>query len=123
MQTQLPYYAVIFTSKRNEDNQGYSEMAHQMEKLAKQQPGFLGIESAREQIGITVSYWQSLEAIANWKANTDHLLAQQKGKTGWYKWYKWYKVQICMVEREYEYNEMLGRNSDGAMGPDILSTK
>ncbi len=71
-----------------------------MEKLAKQQPGFLGIEYAREQVGITVSYWQSLEAIVSWKANTDHLLAQKKGKT---RWYNWYKVRICRVEREYEF--------------------
>ncbi|HET8737860.1 MAG TPA: antibiotic biosynthesis monooxygenase, partial [Pricia sp.] len=59
-----------------------------------------GIESAREDIGITVSYWESREAIAKWKANTDHLFAQQKGKTDWYKCYK---VRICHVEREYGF--------------------
>ena len=74
-------------------------MAQQMEDLAKQQPGYLGIESAREEIGITVSYWENLGAIANWKANTDHVFAQQKGIKDWYKWYK---VRICLVEREYE---------------------
>jgi len=93
------YYAVIFTSTRTDGDNGYTEMAQQMENLAKQQRGYLGIESARGEIGITVSYWESLEAIANWKANTDHLFAQQKGKSDWYKWYK---VRICLVEREYE---------------------
>ncbi|HET8738083.1 MAG TPA: antibiotic biosynthesis monooxygenase, partial [Pricia sp.] len=58
------YYAVIFTSTRTEGNQGYAEMARWMEELAEQQPGYLGIESAREDIGITVSYWESREAIA-----------------------------------------------------------
>ncbi len=100
MGTKTPYYAVIFTSTRTEGNNGYSEMAVQMESLAKQQPGYLGIESARGEVGITVSYWRSLEAIASWKANTDHLFAQQKGIKDWYSWYK---VRICLVEREYNF--------------------
>lgn len=99
MNDSKPYYAVIFTSDRTDGDNGYSEMAGQMEKLAREQEGFLGVESARNEIGITVSYWQSLEAIANWKRNTDHLFAQRKGITDWYKWYK---VRICLVEREYE---------------------
>jgi len=72
-----------------------------MEDLASKQPGYLGIESARSDIGITISYWKSLEAIANWKANTDHLFAQQKGIKDWYSCYK---VKICLVEREYDFN-------------------
>lgn len=105
------YYAVIFTSTRTEDNNGYADMARCMEELAEQQPGYLGIESAREDIGITVSYWESREAIANWKANTDHLFAQRKGKTDWYKWYK---VRICHVEREYGFETY--RKSDSEKG-------
>ncbi|MBT2160099.1 antibiotic biosynthesis monooxygenase family protein [Zobellia barbeyronii] len=100
MKNKLPYYAVIFTSLLTEEDKGYAEMANQMENLAKSQPGYLGIESAREQVGITVSYWKSMESIANWKANTDHLFAQQKGVKDWYSWYK---VRICAVEREYDF--------------------
>ena len=100
MKSKLPYYAVIFTSLLTEEDKGYAEMADQMENLAKSQPGYLGIESAREQVGITVSYWESMESIANWKANTDHLFAQQKGVKDWYSWYK---VRICAVEREYDF--------------------
>jgi heme-degrading monooxygenase HmoA len=95
-----PYYAVIFTSIRTEGNNGYTAMADAMDELAKQQDGYLGIESARNEIGITVSYWQSLEAIRNWKANTDHLMAQKYGRE---KWYANYKVRICKVERDYEF--------------------
>ena len=102
MQIEKPYYAVIFTSSRTDGDNGYSKMAQQMEELAKQQTGYLGIESARETIGITVSYWGSLQAIANWKSNTDHLFAQQKGIKDWYTWYK---VRICLVEREYEFEK------------------
>ena len=94
------YYAVIFTSVQTENIQGYSEMAELMETLAKQQSGFLGIESARNEIGITVSYWQNLESIKNWKANLDHLNAQKKGRE---QWYSYYKVRICKVEREYDF--------------------
>src|SRR5882757_808871 len=90
-----PYYAVIFTSLRTEGDDGYGTMADAMDELAKQQEGYLGIESARNEIGITVSYWQSLEAIRNWKANTDHLMAQKYGRE---KWYASYKVRICKVE-------------------------
>lgn len=101
MKTNSPYYAVIFTSTRTECDHGYSEMAQQMETLAKQQPGFIDYESARDEIGITVSYWENLQAIANWKANADHLFAQQRGIKDWYKWYK---VRICLVEREYDFH-------------------
>ena len=98
-----PYYAVIFTSLKNEDDTGYTEMAQKMEQLAKKQSGFKGLETARNEIGITVSYWESIEAIANWKKNSEHLIAQDKGKS---IWYKWYDVKICKVEREYSSNKL-----------------
>ncbi|HRO43477.1 MAG TPA: antibiotic biosynthesis monooxygenase [Flavipsychrobacter sp.] len=93
-----PYYAVIFTSIITKSDTGYEAMATEMLALAKQQPGFLGIESARNEIGITVSYWDSFEAIKAWKANERHLMAQQKGKT---EWYKSYTTRVCRVERDY----------------------
>jgi heme-degrading monooxygenase HmoA len=95
-----PYYAVIFTSLRTDGDNGYGAMAEEMNELAAQQPGCLGFESAREGLGITVSYWQTLEDIKNWKANTRHLVAQ---KTGREKWYEEYKVRICKVERDYGF--------------------
>jgi len=93
-----PYYAVIFTSVRTEDNNGYAEMADRMAELAAQQPGYLGIESARNEVGITVSYWESLDAIRHWKANIEHLVAQRLGRE---KWYSAYKTRVCLVERDY----------------------
>jgi heme-degrading monooxygenase HmoA len=97
---QAPYYAVIFTSLRTEGDNGYGDMAVEMNKLASKQPGYLGFESAREGLGITVSYWDSLEAIKNWKANARHLFAQQQGRE---QWYQEYKVRICKVERDYSF--------------------
>lgn len=100
IKSKTPYYAVIFTSTRTEGDNGYAEMAQQMEDLAKQQQGYLGVDSARGEVGITVSYWESLEAISNWKAHTEHIFAQQRGIKDWYSWYN---VRICLVEREYDF--------------------
>ncbi|SHJ50701.1 Heme-degrading monooxygenase HmoA [Maribacter aquivivus] len=96
-----PYYAVIFTSTRTAGDDGYGDMADFMEQLAKKQSGYIGIESARQEIGITVSYWESLNAIHDWKQQADHLLAQKKGISDWYNSYT---VRICLVEREYSFN-------------------
>lgn len=93
-----PYYAVIFTSLRNPGDNGYGETAARMEELAAEQPGFLGIESAREGLGITVSYWESLEAIAAWKRNAEHLVAQRRGRS---EWYSGFALRVCKVERAY----------------------
>ena len=95
-----PYYAVIFTSLRTEGDKGYGKMAERMEELAGGQPGYLGIESARnaQGFGITVSYWASEEAIVRWKANLEHGKAQEAGKRSWYAGYS---IRIAKVERAY----------------------
>jgi len=98
-----PYYAVIFTSIRTAGDNGYGKMADAMIEAAAKQPGFLGIESAREELGITVSYWDSLESIAAWKQDTAHLQAQQTGRD---QWYASYKARICLVERDYDFSKM-----------------
>lgn len=102
---QPPYYAVIFTSIRTDADENYGDMASRMVELASDQPGFLGVESARSDrdagpLGITVSYWESLDAIRQWKQNAEHLIAQQTGRD---RWYETYRVRICKVEREYGF--------------------
>ncbi len=95
-----PYYAVIFSSQRTEGDRGYAQMADRMFELASVQPGFLGVESARDAdgFGITVSYWSSEEAIAAWKADVAHKAAQETGKR---MWYSDYQLRIAKVERAY----------------------
>lgn len=93
-----PYYAVVFTSIRSDTDSGYDAMAARMAELAASQPGFLGVESAREGLGITVSYWSDLDAIRNWKANAEHREAQRLGQK---EWYRQYCTRICLVERDY----------------------
>lgn len=96
-----PYYAVIFTSTLTKETEGYLEMAGKMEELASRQPGYIDFESARSELGISISYWDSLEAIANWKAQIEHQKAQELGKS---TWYASYKIRICKVEREYDFS-------------------
>lgn len=96
-----PYYAVIFSSTRTEVDEGYGETADRMVALAKEQPGFLGVESAREDIGITVSYWASEEALRAWHANVEHLEAQ---RLGYSKWYSSFRLRVARVERAYGFD-------------------
>ena len=76
-------------------------MSDRMVSLAAEQHGFLGIESARgaDGLGLTVSYWESLDAIRAWKANVEHRVAQSRGVSSWYADYK---IRIAKVEREYD---------------------
>lgn len=96
-------YLVVFTSQRsNADETGYSAMADAMEALARTQPGFLDIQSWRDETGYgcTLSWWDSLEAIAAWKADARHQVAQQRGKD---LWYDSFELQVCKVERAYRF--------------------
>ncbi|HET9058508.1 MAG TPA: antibiotic biosynthesis monooxygenase [Acidimicrobiales bacterium] len=97
-----PYVAVVFTSVRTALDTGYQAMARAMEDLASSQDGFLGIESARDGIGITVSYWRDEDAARAWKAVAAHLVAQERGRRDWYAGYR---VRVATVTREYGWPE------------------
>ena len=93
-----PYYAVIFCSARAGDDDGYDELAARMAELTAAQDGFLGMEHARsDNLGITICYWDSLEAIARWRSHEEHLLAQQKG---YETFYQAFATRVCKVERD-----------------------
>jgi heme-degrading monooxygenase HmoA len=93
-----PYVAVIFSSLRTAGDNGYGEMARRMEELASRQPGYLGIESARDELGITVAYWTDEAAAAAWKQVAEHLAAQRMGRE---RWYRDYQVRVATVTRSY----------------------
>ncbi|MFL0505170.1 antibiotic biosynthesis monooxygenase family protein [Ureibacillus sp. 179-F W5.1 NHS] len=99
-----PYYAVIFTSKMGTgEDEGYGTMAEQMVALASNQKGFLGIDNVQDgKLGIMVSYWDSIEAIQQWREHTAHKVAKQKGKN---EWYKGYSLKICKVEKNYSFEK------------------
>ncbi|MDM8158334.1 antibiotic biosynthesis monooxygenase [Labilibaculum sp. K2S] len=97
-----PYYAVVFSSIKTTADNVYDEMADSMMELAKRQPGFLGAESAGNEVGITVSYWESLDAIKKWQAHPAHQIAQERGKENWYEKYA---VRICKVESDYFFEK------------------
>lgn len=103
-----PYTAVIFSSTRTDGDQGYAAMAAEMERLAAEQPGYLGIEAARDElIGVTVSYWQDEASARAWKQVAAHLVAQRQGRE---RWYRDYRVRIATVHRDYE----MGNSTDFA---------
>ena len=98
-----PYYAVIFTSRRTgADPAGYEAAAERMLELASQQPGYLGVESARGEdgVGITVSYWESLDAVRAWGRDAEHLVAQAGGRE---RWYEDFRLRVARVEEERSF--------------------
>ena len=98
-----PYYAVIFTSVRTPEDNGYARTAARLLDLAREQPGFLGVEAARgDDLGLTVSYWDSLDSASAWKQNLDHLQAQAKGRE---KWYGEYSLRVARVEKEIRFQK------------------
>lgn len=96
-----PYYAVIFSARRTDVDEGYDQTAMRMVELAMQQPGFLGVEHARNDLGITISYWRDEASILAWKAQADHQLAQQYGRE---KWYATFHIRVAKVERDYLFS-------------------
>ena len=95
-----PYWAVIFTNQRNDDDrdEAYSLAAARMQELAADVPGYLGIESVRNEggFGITVSYWATEEAIDDWRNHPEHLDTQARGRQDWYARYE---LRVARVER------------------------
>ena len=109
-----PYYAVIFTSARTVGDNGYQEMAELMVRIASEQDGFLGIESAREEIGITVSYWRDLASIQKWRDHVQHTVARNKGRSDWYSAFR---TRIALVERDYGFvrDQTVGNNYESKL--------
>jgi heme-degrading monooxygenase HmoA len=100
-----PYFAVIFTSLRSTaDGEGYGRAALEMVDLAAEQPGYLGVESVRDSagVGITVSYWSSLESIRAWGQVAAHRQVQAQGRA---LWYEQFRLRICRVEEERVFPE------------------
>ncbi len=109
-----PYYAVIFSSTRTGDDDGYAEAAARMVELASAQPGFLGIDSARSDTGITVSYWESEDAIRAWHANAEHQLVQRQGYA---RWYSAFELRVAKVERAYSFTRTASPDQSAETGP------
>ncbi|MBO6517890.1 MAG: antibiotic biosynthesis monooxygenase [Bacteroidia bacterium] len=97
-----PYYVVIFSNLRTDDDENYSDTSDRMLELAAQQPGYLGVEHARDELGITLSYWADLESIRMWKEHSEHVLARNMGRS---RWYKQFMTRIARVERDYGFEK------------------
>jgi heme-degrading monooxygenase HmoA len=102
-----PYYAVMFSSQRRDGDNGYGATSDRMVELARQQPGFLGVESARgdDGFGITVAYWESEEAIRAWRLQAEHAAARERGRADWYRHFE---IRVARVERAYGWDRASG---------------
>ncbi len=108
---QKPYFSVIFVSLKSGQLDGYAEMADRMVELAKQQSGFIDLLSATTKDGytVTISYWNSPQAIADWKANVEHQVAQDRGKA---LWYDYFRLEVAEVQRAYEWQKEVEDDED-----------
>ena len=97
-----PYYAVIFTSILDEHDPEYFRLNDMLRQQAEKLDGFLGEDSARNDYGISISYWKDLDSIQQWRQNADHQWAKQKGRKNFYKEYK---IRIARVERKYDFKK------------------
>lgn len=106
-----PYYAVMFSSQRRDGDNGYGATSDRMVELARQQPGFLGVESARDAdgFGITVAYWESEEAIKAWRMQAEHAAARERGRGDWYRHFE---IRVARVERAYGWDQATGYARD-----------
>ncbi|RPI65075.1 MAG: antibiotic biosynthesis monooxygenase [Ignavibacteriae bacterium] len=59
---------------------------------------FVAATSAGQEISL--SYWDSEEDIRAWKAQSDHVIAQQLGRKDWYTSYE---VQVAEIKRSYSF--------------------
>jgi heme-degrading monooxygenase HmoA len=115
-----PYFAVVFASLRRAGDHGYAAMAEQMMRLAAQQPGYLGVESARgaDGFGLTVSYWATLEAIQAWRRHAEHVVARDGGRRDWYEGYE---LRVSRVERAYGWRRDEGGSDPAGLAADAPS--
>lgn len=93
-------YAAIFRAKINKLDDEYEATAARLKELAFSDYGckdFVSLIEGNEEI--TISYWDSKEQIKAWKNDPEHIKAQQKGRSSWYKSVK---VQVLELLQEYE---------------------
>jgi len=92
-------YAVIFKAEINTLDSNYADIAKRMRELAIDKYGCCDFISTTEgNIEIAISYWNDLDQIKRWKQDSEHLKAQEIGKSDWYKSYT---VQVVQIIREY----------------------
>jgi len=108
-----PFHAVIFMSQRTPGDNGYGDVSAKMAAMAKEQPGYLGMESARapDGKGITIAFFESEEAIRNWGRVAEHREAQASGRA---EWYDAFQIYYTRVERVKAWTKRHTEQGDGA---------
>jgi heme-degrading monooxygenase HmoA len=98
------HIAVIFVARRTDvDEAGYQQAAAMMNRLAADQPGYVGIDSVRgaDGQGITVSYWESEDAAKAWRDHPEHTYIRNSGRD---RWYSEYSLHVAAITRSYDWS-------------------
>lgn len=103
-----PYYAIITTNiQSGKSQEEYDQTMQEMLKVVKKLPGFLGSETAYDQVAdgrrfkLGVTYWSNLEAISSWREHAQHMRVKKRGKE---LWYDEHNTRICHVISQYGSN-------------------
>ena len=96
-------YAVIFeVQPKPQHKQDYLDTAAQLLDELKAIPGFISVErfaslSSQHKL-VSLSFWETEEAIKQWKANVNHKAAQAKGIN---EYFEDFRIRVARVERDY----------------------
>jgi heme-degrading monooxygenase HmoA len=94
-------YAVIFKAEFKQQDREYAETAKRMRELARIKYGCLEFVSLCEgEKELSISYWESEDQIRRWKQDEEHVEAQEKGKS---LWYKSYSIEVTRITRAYKH--------------------
>ena len=95
---------VLFRSKlvSTARSDGYSEMADEMDQMARTMPGFIDLKAFTAEDGerLTVVWWQDEETLRAWREAARHRVAQRLGRE---RWYEYYKVDVAEIVRRKEF--------------------
>jgi heme-degrading monooxygenase HmoA len=98
-------YAVIFKSKRQDAN---SELYYQhndlLDEKIKSLPGYIkhsGLRHPESREGVTIAYFNSLDAIDNWRKDGEHMDAKKLAKS---EFYENYFVEVTEVLDAYGWD-------------------
>ncbi|MFG2990635.1 antibiotic biosynthesis monooxygenase family protein [Streptomyces sp. NPDC048257] len=97
-----PYVMAVFSNTRAAEDSGYPETLARMNEIVRENPGFLGYESARTPggLGITVAYFRDHESLTVWREDLEHQAAMKQGRTDWYDSYT---LHVATVERSHGF--------------------
>ena len=83
----------------------YFELAAQLREELVKQPGFVQVERFQSLVDegkiLSLSSWESVEAIAGWRNHAEHMVVQEEGKA---RIFESYRLRVAKVVRDYGFS-------------------